>query len=167
MPCVIYCHGNSSCRLEALDYVHLLLGANITLLCFDFPGCGLSGGEYISLGWFERDDLSCLVDHVRNKRHASTVGLWGRSMGSVTCLLHGDRDPGIAGMVLDSPFANLRQLVNELAKKHVNVPGFLLNAAIWAIKKSIKSKAGFDIEKLSPIDHVDKCFIPALFATGL
>ena len=104
---------------------------------------------------------------MRVKRFASTIGLWGRSMGSVTCLLHGDRDPGIAGMVLDSPFTNLRALVNELAKKHVNVPNFLLSAAIWAVKKSIKSKAGFDIEKLSPIDHVDKCFIPALFATGM
>lgn len=28
------------------------------------------------------------------------IGLWGRSMGAVTALLHGDRDPSIAGMVV-------------------------------------------------------------------
>ncbi len=29
-------------------------------------------------------------------------------MGAVTALLHGDRDPSIAGMVLDSPFSELK-----------------------------------------------------------
>lgn len=29
-------------------------------------------------------------------------------MGSVTALMHADRDPSIAGLVLDSPFSSLR-----------------------------------------------------------
>lgn len=57
MPCVIYLHGNSSSRLEALEAVPYLLPSNVTLFCFDFAGCGLSEGEYISLGWYEREDL--------------------------------------------------------------------------------------------------------------
>ena len=40
LPCVIYMHGNSSCRVEALESVHYLLPQNISLLCFDFAGCG-------------------------------------------------------------------------------------------------------------------------------
>ena len=35
----------------------------------------------------------------------------------VTALLHGDRDPSIAGMVLDSPFADLTQLCEEMVEK--------------------------------------------------
>jgi alpha-beta hydrolase superfamily lysophospholipase len=153
--------------MEALEIVPYLCQSNITVLCFDFPGCGLSEGEFISLGWHERDDLDVIVEYMRVNRNVSTVGLWGRSMGAVTCLLHGDRDPGIAGMVLDSPFSNLRKLVDELAKKYTKVPNFLLSAAVWAVKKSIKSRADFDIEKLSPIDHVQKCFIPAMFGAGI
>ncbi len=101
-------HGNSSSRLEALETVPYFLPANITLFCFDFAGCGLSEGEYISLGWFERDDLAMIIDYLRENRRVSTIGLWGRSMGAVTALLHGDRDPSIAAMVLDSPFSNLK-----------------------------------------------------------
>ena len=108
LPCVIYLHGNSSSRLEALEAVPLLLPSHITVFCFDFAGCGLSEGEYISLGWYERDDLQMIVDYLRKERHVSTIGLWGRSMGAVTALLHGDRDPSIAGMVLDSPFSNMK-----------------------------------------------------------
>lgn len=68
----------------------------------------MSGGEYISLGWYERDDLNQIVEYLRKERRVSTIGLWGRSMGAVTALLHGDRDPSIAGMVLDSPFSNMK-----------------------------------------------------------
>ena len=109
-------HGNSSCRLEALEVIHYLLPSNITLFCFDFAGCGMSEGEYISLGWWEREDVNIIVEHLRKERRVSTIGLWGRSMGAVTALLHGDRDPSIAGMVLDSAFTNLKVLAGELAK---------------------------------------------------
>lgn len=137
MPCVIYMHGNSSCRLEALDLVDYFLSSNITLFCFDFPGCGQSEGEFISLGWYERDDVATIVEYLREKRHVSTIGLWGRSMGAVTALLHGDRDPSIAGMVLDSPFSNLRTLCDELAASHSKVPKFLVGAAMSFVKKTI------------------------------
>lgn len=112
---MIYMHGNASNRREAFELVQYFLSSNITLFCFDFPGCGNSEGEYISLGWWERDDVQCIVDYLRKNRKISSVGLWGRSMGAVTALLHGDRDPTIAGMVLDSPFSNLRTLIDELA----------------------------------------------------
>jgi fermentation-respiration switch protein FrsA (DUF1100 family) len=167
MPCVIYLHGNSSCRLEALDAVTYLLPSNITLFCFDFAGCGLSQGEYISLGWYERDDLNQIVEHLRKERRCSTIGLWGRSMGAVTSLLHGDRDPSIGGMVLDSPFSDMKQLVSELAKKHTKIPGFLVSVALKMVRSSIKSKANFDIYDLTPISHVGECFIPALFASAV
>lgn len=67
------------------------------------------------MGWHERDDVNVIVNYLRNQRKVNTVGLWGRSMGAATALLHADRDPSIAGLVLDSAFADLKQLVFELA----------------------------------------------------
>ena len=166
MPCVIYMHGNSSCRLEALELVDFFLTSGITLFCFDFPGCGLSEGKFISLGWYERDDVATIVEYLRAERNVSTIGLWGRSMGAVTALLHGDRDPSIAGMILDSPFSNLRTLCDELASTYAKIPKFLVGAAMGLVKRTIQKQAGFDVNKLTPITHVKECFIPALFATG-
>jgi hypothetical protein len=53
LPCVIYCHGNSGCRADANEAAVILLPSNITLFTLDFAGSGLSGGEYVSLGWHE------------------------------------------------------------------------------------------------------------------
>jgi len=87
-------------------------------------------------------------------------------MGAVTALLHADRDPSIAALVLDSPFSNLSKLVNELAYTYTKLPSFLVSPALKLVASTIKSKANFDIYKLSPIDHVQNSFIPALFATA-
>jgi len=29
-------------------------------------GCGLSDGDYISLGWYEKDDVDLVVNYLRN-----------------------------------------------------------------------------------------------------
>ena len=37
-------------------------------------------------------------------------------MGAITSIMHADRDPSIAGMIIDSPFSSLRKVAEELAK---------------------------------------------------
>jgi hypothetical protein len=65
LPCVVYLHGNSSSRAEAVSEVVYLLPMNICLFAFDFSACGKSEGDYISLGWYERDDVECVIEHLR------------------------------------------------------------------------------------------------------
>lgn len=66
LPCVIFLHGNSSSRVEAVQEVRNLLPLNICLFAFDFSACGKSEGEYISLGWYETQDVICVVDYLRS-----------------------------------------------------------------------------------------------------
>lgn len=84
--------------------------------------------------------------------------------------MHGDRDPSIAGMVLDSPFSDLTRLCEEMVDKArdqgINVPGFVSSVAIRALRGSVRRQADFDIKDVSPITHVPHCFIPALFVAA-
>lgn len=115
-------HGNCSSRLEAVPGVGILLQHNITLFSFDFSGCGYSSGEWVTLGYKEKDDLQTVIDYLRKTDKVALIGLWGRSMGAVTSILHSSRDSTVAGMVLDSPFSNLSKLTLELAKTHTKIP---------------------------------------------
>lgn len=54
-------HGNSSARVEALPQLSLALTLGATLVAFDFAGSGKSGGEHVSLGYYERDDLKVII----------------------------------------------------------------------------------------------------------
>ena len=163
LPCVIYLHGNSSSRCEALAEIKYLLPLNITVFAFDFSGCGQSQGEYISLGWYERDDVETVVEYLRKTNKVSTIGLWGRSMGAVTAIMYGDRDPSIAGMVLDSAFSSLKELIEELVKSRVNLPNFIVNQATKLVKSTIMKKAKFNLDDIEPKKYAIRCFIPALF----
>lgn len=67
--------------------------------------------------------LQACVHHLRASGSTSLIGLWGRSMGAVTALLYSQRDPSIAGVVLDSPFARLTDLMMEIvAEQKLPIP---------------------------------------------
>ncbi len=57
LPCVIYLHGNSSSRAEALMQLSQVLALGCCYVAFDCAGSGISDGEYVSLGAFEKEDL--------------------------------------------------------------------------------------------------------------
>lgn len=164
LPCVIYCHGNSGCRADANEAAVILLPSNITVFTLDFSGSGLSDGDYVSLGWHEKDDLNIVVSYLRSQKQISCIGLWGRSMGAVTCLLYGAEDPSIAGMVLDSAFSNLFDLMMELVDVYkIRLPKFTVKVAVQYMRRVIQKKAKFDIMDLNCIKVAPKTFIPALF----
>lgn len=166
-PCVIFCHGNAASRAEGIDYLKTVLAASADLFIFDFGGSGQSEGEYVSLGHWEKEDLAAVVEHLRSSG-VSSIGLWGRSMGAVTSLLYAVRDAGIAGIVADSPFSDLRTLAGELCEKETfgSVPVWLADAALSVVKVSIRQRVEFDLDELCPIDTASSTNIPAIFATA-
>jgi len=173
MPCVMYLHGNASCRAEALQILSGVLASGASVFSFDFSGCGQSGGEYISLGWFERDDVALTIDMLRASGKVTAIALWGRSMGAASAVMQASRDPSLAGLVLDSPFASLEQVALELVNHMPDqvpsapaVPPFLVRTALRMVAGSVKSRVGFDLYKLRPVDCARTCVTPALFAAG-
>jgi hypothetical protein len=84
--------------------------------------------------------------------------------------MHGDRDPSIAAMVLDSPFSDLTRLCEQMVDKArdqgINVPGLVSSVAIRILRGSVRRQADFDIREVSPISHVPHCYIPALFVAA-
>jgi len=168
LPCVIYMHGNCSSRLEAISTLPVLLPFNITVMCFDFSGSGLSDGEYISLGYYERDDLAAVIDYLRESNRVTCIGLWGRSMGADVSLMHADRDPSIAGLVIDSAFTDLKVICEEMVDLYVTVklPRWVIAAARAMVRSSVLQNAGFDIDDVAPIDCARNSYIPALFAAA-
>mmetsp|Transcript_19120 Transcript_19120/g.52459 ORF Transcript_19120/g.52459 Transcript_19120/m.52459 type:complete len:567 (+) Transcript_19120:243-1943(+) len=179
LPCVIYMHGNSSCRLEVLPQLTHLLAMGTSVVAFDFCGSGHSQGQHVSLGYFEAQDLQTVVQHLRQQQTVSSIALWGRSMGAATALLFAGNsskyDPSlIAGMVLDSSFADLTQLFREmvgrvrsntcsLSRLPMNL---MLSIALRAIQRSIQKQAGFSPRHVSPIVHAPHCFVPAMFVAA-
>ena len=166
LPCVIYCHCNSGSRVDANEVVSLIVPCGTAVLALDFAGSGHSDGEYVSLGVKEVDDVEAAVHWLR-ERGRSPIAMWGRSMGAVICLLYGQRDPTIAGIVMDSPFSNLVTLMEELAvDQGLRMPKYMLKSLISFLRYTIRKKCQFDIYQSDPLSAAQSSFIPALFGHG-
>eukprot|EP00873_Tetraselmis_striata_P045654 jgi/Tetstr1/465918/TSEL_010532.t1 len=164
LPTVIYCHCNSGSRRDSEEAIYRLLPEGIAVVSLDFEGSGLSEGDHVTLGAHEVDDVQTVLEHLREQGLATTVGLWGRSMGAVTALLCSQRDPSIAGIVCDSPFSKLTELMVELVEEQrLPIPKYLMKLAIGFMRRSVRKRAGFDILEVAPIDKVGEAFVPALF----
>lgn len=99
---------------------------NMTVFSFDFSGCGLSDGDWVTLGFKEQGDLQTVIEYLRSTEMVSMIGLWGRSMGAVTSIFYSAKEPAsIAVMVLDSPFSNLNRLTLELARNYSKIPAII------------------------------------------
>ena len=167
LPCVIYLHGNSSSRTEAIGQLKHLLPLNITVFAFDFYGCGKSEGKYISLGWYESDDVECVINYLKKTNKVNSIGLWGRSMGAVTALIYSSRDKNnLSAIVLDSAFYSLKKLIEELIEESIKIPNFIVNSMVKTLQNTILEKANFDINDIEPYLFAQKCSVPAFFCHG-
>jgi pimeloyl-ACP methyl ester carboxylesterase len=162
-PVVIYLHRNSSSRIEGTKMALFLLNKGIDLFVFDFPGCGKSEGEYISLGYYEKEDVSSIVDFVEKFPGVGKIGIWGRSMGAATALMYSYQDKRIKAQCIDSPFANFKDLAIKLCKQHIYIPEFVINTILYFLKKTIRKKNDLEIENLKPIEFSKLSKTPAFF----
>lgn len=167
-PCVIYLHGNAASRVEAVGIKHHLLKRGLSVFCLDFSGSGMSEGEYISLGWHEEQDLKVVIEHLRAQPSVASIGLWGRSMGAATAILRAADDHEIGACVLDSAFADLSLVAEEVVRTagHVNLPHFLIKLGLQIMRSEIGSMAGFDLQKVNPIEYAARAVCPALFGVA-
>ena len=162
-PCIIYLHCNAGSRCEVLPLLNYLVTIGINVFSFDMSGCGLSEGDYVTLGYKEAQDVKVVVDYLRITKKASSMGLWGRSMGAVTALKYSEIDNNISVLIIDSPFSNLNKLAMELAKEKTGIPNFILPIALGLVKKGIKQKVDIKFGALDLTKFVNKIKIPACF----
>jgi alpha/beta superfamily hydrolase len=151
-----------------MEYLGKLIKNNLALCSFDFSGCGNGEGEFVTLGYYEQEDLRLVVEQLRRMEEVNHIALWGRSMGAVTAMLYLAKTIDIKAAVFDSPFKSLKTLVEDLARKNSKVPSFVLAAAIKIISKTVEDKAGFSIYNINPLKYsVPGLYCPAFFVVAL
>lgn len=161
-PCVVYCHGNSGCRLDAEGLLDPVLSRGMSVFAFDFAGSGLSEGDFVSLGHFEQQDLYTVTSFLK-RSGAGPIALWGRSMGAAAAILFASKSKAVAALVLDSPFASLQQACEELVSSYRLLPAALGLRVLQAVRSHLQKQTGFDLLALSPLKATASCHVPVLF----
>lgn len=124
-----------------------------------------SDGEYIGMGWLDKDDLKCWINLIIQQNKNAEIVLHGSSMGAATVLMaSGDELPNnVKAIIEDSGYTSVWDIFASEAKIRFNLPTFpILNT--FELLTNIRAK--YDIKEASALEQVKKASIPILFIHG-
>lgn len=126
---------------------------------------GKSEGEYIGMGWLDKDDLKCWIDLIIKQNNNANIVLHGSSMGAATVLMaSGDELPNnVKAIIEDSGYTSVWDIFASEAKARFNLPAFpVLN--MFEVVANYRAK--YDIREASALEQVKKATTPILFIHG-
>ena len=127
--------------------------------------CADSEGEYVGMGWLDKDDLKCWINLIIEENKNAEIILHGSSMGAATVLMaSGDELPSnVKNIIADSGYTSVWDIFASEAKARFNLPEFpVLN--MFQIVANRKAK--YDIKEASALEQVKKSKTPILFIHG-
>lgn len=128
-------------------------------------GCDESEGDYIGMGWLDKDDLKCWINLIIEQAPEAEIILHGSSMGAATVLMvSGDELPSnVKAIIEDSGYTSVWDIFASEAKARFNLPSFpILN--MFKIVANFRAK--YDIKKASALEQVKNSKTPILFIHG-
>ena len=157
-PAIVLSHGWGRSRAELLPHADLLHRAGFAVLAFDYRHRGESGGDTITMGLRERDDLRAALDLLaaRSEVDVERIGVFGMSMGGVIAILVAADDERVRALVAEAPFSAPSAVMTRTLRHYFHLPSFpIAPLTKWVIERrlggSLDSVQAQDVvEKLSP-----------------
>ena len=119
---LLWFYGNGENIGAIWDIVVAWQPPGVGVLVVDYPGYGASGGGTTEPGLYEAADLAYQTLAGRSDIDPARVFVYGRSLGTVVATHTAATHP-VAGVVLESPFTNAR----EMSGQHYGLfPSFIL-----------------------------------------
>ncbi len=159
---VILLHGYRSNHSMMFPIANMLVQEGYGVILFDFRGHGLSEGQEVTFGKKEVLDVEAAYQYLssRPEIEKDRIGLFGNSMGASTAILYAAQNPEIRAVIVQSPFASMRDVIWVNTRRSLPTPPVLL-APLVEIWVQFRLKA--TISSFSPINKVQEISPVPLF----
>lgn len=158
--CMILLHGYADAKVGAIAWAPIFHQLGWNVLAVDLRAHGESGGAFTTAGYFERDDLDDVINQVRRERPAetATLALFGVSMGGAVALATAARREDLAGVVVDSVYADFSHAV-AVHVRQLGLPGgWFLTLAM----RLGRQMTGARLDQVRPIDLLTQVPCPLM-----
>lgn len=149
---VICAHGHQGGKADMLGIGSGLWRHGHSVLLFDFRGCGEADPGPQSLAHAEQRDLGAAIDYVATRRPDARIALLGFSMGAATSILVGADDDRVDLFVLDTAFAEMRDVIG-FAYRRLRLPSAPLLAVVDLMTRATR---GYRLAEVRPVDVVGR-----------
>ena len=152
---VVLLHGYRCLKEEMLPQAEMLHGAGFTVLLYDQRNRGESGGEFVSLGFHEREDALAAMEFLRSRDGLSDVrvGLLGISQGAAAAILAAAQNQDVRAVVADSTFRSIDSAVAQSFTHFIGLPAFpFAPITVWLAEV----RTGIDRRQIVPEETVSE-----------
>jgi uncharacterized protein len=158
--CAILLHGYADAKIGSIAWAPLLQRLGYNVLAVDLRAHGESEGRDITAGYFERHDISQIIDQLKLQRPGQTesIILFGISMGAAVAAATANIRSDLTGVILDSPYAHFRDAAS-LHADLTGLPGESFLALGWQLAKW---RTGANFEEIDPARTIQTAKCPVL-----
>jgi uncharacterized protein len=149
---VLLFHGVSDNRTGMSGQAELLLRHGYDVLMMDSRDHGESGGTLATYGWLERRDVQAISDALYAAEMPHKLFELGSSMGAAIALQSAAVEPRISGVVAESSFSDLREVLYDYAglKSQLWLGETFFRPAVWTALPLAEQAGGFRAVDVSP-----------------
>lgn len=164
---VVVCHGIRHDKNSGVRYVQYLLRDGYTLLLIDFRNHGESDGTFTTYGYYEKHDLLAAVRYLRERVQVKgRIGVIGASMGASITLMAAAECEDIGAIVLDSPFASLRDICSHGVRRITGLPEVLLHLPLKLAYLWLLTFEHCDVPAVEPAESAKEVHCPMFLIHG-
>lgn len=161
---MIMVHGYRGDGASIISPIKQMKKAGYNLLIPDLRGHGFSEGDYIGMGWDDREDIIQWINYLLSKDPHASIILYGVSMGGATVMdVAGEKLPHqVKAIIEDCGYTS----VWDIFKAHIDMNNIESEVALHMASLVTKIRAGYYLEDVRPIEQVKKSQTPMLFIHG-
>ena len=130
----------------------------------DLRGCGESEGDYIGMGWTDKNDILLWIKWILQKNPSAKIVIHGVSMGGATTMMvSGENPEGVIGYIEDCGYTSVWDIFASELKLRFDMPKFPI---MYTADLSSKIRAGYYFSEASSVKQLKKTEKPVLFIHG-
>ena len=148
---IVLTHGYGDNQEQMLPYADFLHERGFTVVTWDMRNRGRSGGDAVTLGALEYQDLVSVVDQIaaRPDVDRDRIGGFGLSLGGSTTLMAAAADPLIKAVVDDSGFSDAPKVIESSFEHFIGLPAFPFAPITVQL---VRLRTGINANEIRPMD---------------
>lgn len=162
---IIIIHGVDANKSDGyiLDLMKDTYDMGYSVFTFDLRAHGESEGKNLGLAYKEKNDLNASILFLKQEFDVQNIVLYGISYGGTIVISNSNLDDSIEGIVADSPFYDLPELLASEVSSRTFIPEFLAKLLKFGIIRSVDFLYGIKTNDIiSGIDSVKDFSSPVL-----
>jgi uncharacterized protein len=157
---VLLLHGRGSNKGAMAERARMLHEKGLSVVLFDLPGHGESGGDIKGFGFGEIEAVARMATLLHQRFPGQRIGAIGSSLGAASLVLAHDEFKADA-YVVESMFATLEQTTAQ----RMRIP-FLRSLQAKIMLAQLPFRMGFSADDVRPVMVIGKMTSPILILTG-